>query len=132
MKPTTISPIATAHAMAVLPAEDLARARHFYHDTLGFDIQDMPEEHQFLIVAGDDTRVLVYERARTVAEHTAAAFTVADLHAVVQDLRSRGVQFEEYDLPGLKTVDGIAEGAWGQSAWFIDPEGNIISLSHAK
>lgn len=130
MTPTTMSRIATATAHAVLPAEDLSRAKHFYHDDLGLDITEMPG--QFLAHAGSGTTFLVYERARTVAEHTAAVFMTDDLRATVDDLRSHGVRFEEYDLPGLKTVDGIAESPTGWSAWFTDTEGNIISVAQMK
>ena len=130
MTPTTVTRISSAHAIPVLPAEDLVRARMFYHDTLGFEVVDMPVEHQFLIHAGDGTGVVVYERARTKAEHTVATFLVDDLKSTMEELRSRGVKFEEYDLPGLKTVDGVASGPSEESAWFTDTEGNIISLAH--
>jgi len=128
MTPTTASLIATARVFPVIPAEDLDRARRFYRDTLGFDIDDQPDLSQFTIHAGDGTQLLVYERARTKAEHTAAGFIVDDLDAVMADMRSRGVEFEEYDLPGLKTVNGVAEMDGIRSAWFTDPEGNIISV----
>lgn len=129
MTPTTKTRISTAKAFPVLPAEDLARARKFYHDTLGFEVEDMPEGHQFMIHAGHDTRMLVYERARTKADHTAAAFMVDDLSATMTELRHHGVRFAEYDMPGLKTVHGVASSPDGDSAWFTDSEGNIISLT---
>ena len=72
MTTTTTTRISTARAHAVLPAEDLARARRFWGETLGFVIEEMPGSSEFLVHAGGDTRILVYERARTVAEHTAA------------------------------------------------------------
>lgn len=128
MSPTTASRVSTAEAIGVLPAEDLARARAFYEGTLGFEILDMGEG-QFGVQAGKGSRFLVYERARTVAEHTALGLVVDDLAATMAEMRSSGVTFEEYDMPGLKTVDGVAEFSGGKSAWFVDPEGNIISLS---
>lgn len=130
MTPTTLGRVTSARIHAVLPAEDLERARAFYHDTLGFEVEDMPEQHQFRIHAGGDTYVLVYERARTMAEHTVATFLVDDLPATMEEMRSKGVRFADYDLPGLKTVDGIASMPNGESAWFTDPEGNIIAVSH--
>lgn len=102
----------------------------FYHDTLGFEVEDMPEAHQFMIHAGGGTGVVVYERSHTKAEHTVATFLVDDLPGTMEELRSRGVTFEEYDLPGLKTVNGIATLPGEESAWFTDPDGNIISLAH--
>ena len=102
-----MSRISTATAYAVLPAEDLERARKFYRDTLGFEIEEYGTG-QFMIHAGGDSRILVYERARTKAEHTAAGLVVKDLDATMEEMRARGVAFEEYDQPGLKTVNGVA------------------------
>ncbi len=84
---------------------------------------------QFFITAGSGTKVMVYERARTVAEHTVLTFVVDDLRSVVAELREHGIVFEEYSMPGLSTVDGIAEMDGGYGAWFTDPEGNIINIS---
>jgi predicted enzyme related to lactoylglutathione lyase len=130
MTPTTMSHISTAVVYPVLPAESLSRARSFYHDTLGFEVRDMPELHQFVISAGGGTGLVVYERAHTKAEHTVATFLVEDLHSTMEELRSRGVTFEEYDLPGLKTVGGVATVGGEEAAWFTDTEGNIISVAH--
>lgn len=130
MTPTTFSPVTSAHVFPVLPAEDLVRARTFYHDVLGFEVQDMPEAHQFLIRAGEGTGLVVYETSHTKAEHTVATLVVDDLSATMSELSSRGVKFEEYDLPGIKTVNGVAKLGGEESAWFTDTEGNIISLAH--
>ena len=130
MTPTTMNRTATALAYPVLPAEDLSRARRFYHETLGFQVEDMPPERQFIIHAGGGTRILVYERPRTKAEHTAMMLQVDDLPAVMDEMRSHGVHFEEYDMPGMKTVNGVLDMPSGQGAWFTDPEGNIISVVH--
>jgi hypothetical protein len=62
------------------------------------------------------------------AQHTLGAFMVQDVEAAVADLRGKGVTFEEYDLPGVKTVNGIAELGGTRGAWFKDPEGNILSV----
>jgi predicted enzyme related to lactoylglutathione lyase len=130
MTPTTLNHISSAHVYPVLPAEYLVRARAFYHDILGFEVQDRPEASQFLIHAGEGTGFVVYETGHTKAEHTVATIVVDDLAAAMSDLRSRGVKFEEYDLPNVKTVDGVASMGGEQSAWFTDSEGNIISLAH--
>jgi catechol 2,3-dioxygenase-like lactoylglutathione lyase family enzyme len=53
---------------------------------------------------------------------------LADIEAAVADLKARGVKFEEYDLPGFKTVDGIADTPPNRAAWFLDPDGNTIGL----
>jgi hypothetical protein len=61
--------------------------------------------------------------------HTQMALMVEDLAAAVQELRARGVHFEEYDSPGLKTRDGIADVGYAKAAWFKDSEGNLIGIS---
>jgi hypothetical protein len=66
------------------------------------------------------------------ATHTLAAWRVSDLDAAMADLRDQGVTFEQYDLPGLETVDGVAQ--WGRlrGAWFKDSEGNILGLTQLR
>lgn len=128
MTTATLSKLSTAPAYPVLPAEDLERARRFYAETLGLPIEDMGDG-QFIATAGSGTRILVYARPRTTAEHTVVTFVVDDLHAVMADLAGRGVVFEEYDLPGLKTVDGVATMGTELGAWFVDSEGNILNIA---
>jgi hypothetical protein len=79
----------------------------------------------------------VFESAgRPSGSHTQMMWEVDDIEATVRDLRSRGVVVEEYDRPGLKTVDGIAEiegqypskGSGERSAWFRDSEGNMLGI----
>lgn len=129
--PTTIQAgtLASAPAYAVLPAESIDRARAFYRDVLGLPLQDYPEARQFIAQAGSGTRVLVYERPRTTAEQTTLGFQVPQLDKTMAELRERGVRFEEYDQPGLKTVNGVAQMGNTYAAWFRDSEGNIISLA---
>lgn len=119
-----------AAASAVLPVEDYARAKAFYQDKVGFEVQDAPEQEGMgFILTGGGTRVLLYQRERTKAEHTVLGFEVDDIESVVSDLRAHGVRFEDYDMPNLHTDDGIAWMGETASAWFTDPEGNIISIN---
>jgi predicted enzyme related to lactoylglutathione lyase len=130
MTTATRTRLSTAPVSPVLPAEDIERARSFYGETLGLEIEDLGVPGYFMVHAGSGSSILVYQRERTKAEHTVAGFTVTEIEPVVRELRERGVVFEEYDMPGLKTVGGIADlGPAGKSAWFTDPEGNIISIS---
>lgn len=129
MQTATTSILATAPAYAVLPAENIDRARRFYEETLGLPVQDYPEARQFVVQAGSGTRVMFYERERTTAQHTTLGFQVDDLTRAMSELRARGVTFEEYDLPGLKTSNGVARMGDTYAAWFADTEGNIISLA---
>ena len=71
----------------------------------------------------------VYERPSAGdAEHTLATWEVPDVRVAVQDLRGKGVSFEEYDFPEFKTEDGVATAGDFQAAWFRDPDGNILCL----
>lgn len=116
---------------ATIPTTNLDRAREFYGCTLGLRASDRPARGRELVYeCGGGTRLLVYERPGAgTAEHTLAHFVVADLEATMQDLRGRGVTFEEYDLPDIRTVDGIATFDDFRAAWFKDPDGNIIGLN---
>ena len=82
-----------------------------------------------MLHAGNGTQVLLYQRERTKAEHTVLGFEVDDIDSVVADLKGHGVAFEEYDMPGVKTENGVAWMGDIGSAWFTDTEGNIISIN---
>ena len=119
--------VANASVYPVLPAEDLARAKSFYVDKLGLKVE-YESEAGVGLSAGGGTQVFIYPYGKTKAEHTTASFQVADAEAAVRELRSKGIVFEEYDLPGLKTVDGIAVIAGIKGAFFKDSEGNTIGV----
>jgi predicted enzyme related to lactoylglutathione lyase len=124
----TRSLIATAPVYAVLPAKDATRARDFYERVAGLETMDASGPGMFMVIGGKGTQFLVYETEATNTA-TAASFVVDDVEAAVHDLRARGVVFMDYDMPGLKTVDGITEmGPMGRAAWFTDTEGNAISI----
>ena len=116
-----------AKASPVLVAEDMARAKAFYTEKLGLSVMfDSPEA--IALQLKDESVLVLYPHERTKATHTVAAFMVDDLAAEMKELRGRGVVFEEYDQPGLKTVNGVAELPGMKSAWFKDTEGNILSV----
>ena len=77
---------------------------------------------------GGGTRLELYEREATKADHTVATFEVSDLRATVEQLKSNGVIFEEYDFPDFKTINGIAELGPTKAAWFKDTEENILCI----
>ncbi len=115
-------------AQASLPAQDLDRAKAFYKDKLGLEPYQADGDNM-LYRAGDGTGFSVYRTGGAASgSHTQIAFFVDNAVAEVKDLKSRGVKFEEYDFPGLKTVDSIAETGDAKAAWFKDSEGNIIGL----
>lgn len=118
------------HVMATLPAKDIVRARQFYEDVLGFDVaQEGPDG--ILYHARGSAFFLYPSTFAGTNQATAVSFQVDDLPRLVDELRGKGVSFQEYDMPGLKTSNGIAEMPDGMTgAWFTDTEGNIISLTH--
>ena len=118
-----------ARVAATLPAQDLERAKRWYSEKLGLTPTegDMPGGYMFELPGG--TAFLVFESTGTPSgTHTQMAFEVKDVEATVKDLKGRGVKFEEYDTPQLKTKDGIADFNGSKGAWFKDSEGNLIAL----
>jgi catechol 2,3-dioxygenase-like lactoylglutathione lyase family enzyme len=115
--------------IAVLPAKDIARARDFYRDVLGLEPSDAMDEENLLYRCGNGTAFLLYQTDNAgTAKNTQMGWGTDNLEADVEDLRGRGVVFEEYDFPGLKTENGIATTPVGKAAWFTDSEGNILNL----
>jgi catechol 2,3-dioxygenase-like lactoylglutathione lyase family enzyme len=117
---------ATSHA--TIAVSDLDRAKKFYEGTLGLKVLDERSDG-IRYQAGGGTWFLVYpSQFAGTAKSTYASFEVADVEGAVKELRDRGVVFEDYDMPGLKTVDGIAEIQGVKGAWFKDPDGNILAV----
>jgi predicted enzyme related to lactoylglutathione lyase len=114
-------------ATPILPAEDMERAKSFYKEQMGLSILfESPEGTAF--ACEDGAMVFIYPHERTQATHTTVSFIVEDVVAEMTQLRERGVVFEDYDEPGLKTEDGINQQDSVKTAWFTDTEGNIISI----
>ncbi|MEX2553390.1 MAG: VOC family protein [Actinomycetota bacterium] len=112
-----------------LPVSDLARARKFYEEVLGFQPSEVIEEMGQVTYPSGAGSFFVYATASAgTNQATSAGWRVDDLDAEMADMRSRGVVFEEYDLPGLKAVNGVVEIPGGKAAWFKDTEGNILAL----
>jgi catechol 2,3-dioxygenase-like lactoylglutathione lyase family enzyme len=119
-----------------LPAQDLERARAFYADKLGLEpAEERPGGLLYRCASGE---FALFESAGAPSGlYTQMAWQVDDIEAVVAELKRRGVVLEEYDLPGLTTVDGIAEvpgnypskgGVGERAAWFRDSEGNLLAI----
>ena len=114
---------------AVLPAKDIDRARTFYRDVLGLEPADTMDEENLIYRCGNRTAFLLYKTDNAgTAKNTQMGWGTNDIDAEVEDLRRRGVVFEEYDFPGLKTENGIASTPVGKAAWFLDSEGNTLNL----
>src|SRR5262245_44418855 len=113
---------------AYLPAQDLSRAREFYERKLGFRPEhEVPGGVTYKFGGGTACFLYITPNAGT-SKASQAFWQVDDLEREVADLKSRGVRFEEYDQPGLKTKDGIASTDGNKAAWFKDTEGNILAL----
>ena len=112
-----------------IPAADVARARGFYEGTLGL----VPREEYaggVIYECGRGTSVFMYPSAGAGTSKASYAFwTVDDVEAEVADLKARGVMFEEYNMPGIKTQNSIATAGGAKTAWFKDTEGNILAVS---
>ena len=117
--------------MPVLAVDDIERATTFYRDKLGFTVREdarMPDAT--IVQVGSKDYLLLYKTDFKRGDNTVASFLVDDVQAAVRELRDRGVTFEEYDLPGLKTENGVADlGEVGKTAWFKDTEGNTINIT---
>jgi catechol 2,3-dioxygenase-like lactoylglutathione lyase family enzyme len=118
-----------------LPAQDLERARAFYADKLGLEpVEEREGGLRYVCAAGEFS---LFESVGSASgDHTQMGWEVDDIEATVSDLRARGLVFEEYDLPGLRTVGGLAEiegnypskGIGERGAWFRDSEGNLLGI----
>jgi predicted enzyme related to lactoylglutathione lyase len=117
-----------APIFAYIPATDVARARQFYESKLGL-IPARELAGGVFYTMGKETGCFLYPTPNAGASRASQAFwEVADLEREVTELKSRGVVFEDYDLPTLKTQNGIATAGKAKSAWFKDTEGNIMAL----
>jgi catechol 2,3-dioxygenase-like lactoylglutathione lyase family enzyme len=118
-----------------LPAQNLDRVKAFYAEKLGLEpVEERDGGLRYVCAAGEFA--LFESSGAASGAHTQMGWEVDDIEATVRDLRARGVVFEEYDLPGLETVDGIAEiegnypskGIGERGAWFRDSEGNLLGI----
>lgn len=125
----------SAHAAARLPAQDLERARRFYRDRLGLEpVEERPGGLRYEL--GNTEFAIFASEGAASGSFTQLAIYVDDLEATLSALRERGTEIESYDLPGLKTVDGIVEvegnypskGSGERAAWLLDSEGNLIAI----
>ena len=126
----------SARVATRIPVQDLGRAESFYAERLGLrPVERRPGGLLYRCSVGE---FALFESAGTASgTHTQMGWEVEDLEEVVAELSSRGVVFEEYDLPGLRTVNGIAQvegnypskgGIGEKAAWFRDSEGNLLGL----
>jgi catechol 2,3-dioxygenase-like lactoylglutathione lyase family enzyme len=128
-----------SHVATRLPAQDLERAKAFYAEKLGLTpAEERPGGVRYQCAGS--TFVLFQTSGAPSGTHTQMAFDVEDLEATMAEMRARGVVFEEFDVPGLKTVDGVvtvegnypSKGGVGEKgAWFRDSEGNLLGIGQS-
>jgi catechol 2,3-dioxygenase-like lactoylglutathione lyase family enzyme len=116
----------------VLLSTDLTATRAFYHDRLGLEILVEGDEAIEFRCGGGTKLVVTKSTTGTADSQTQIGWEVADLRAELADLRSRGVRIEEYDMPGLTTVDGIADFGFAEMAWIVDPGRNALAIMHTR
>ena len=113
---------------AYLPAKDVARARRFYEDKLGFKAKEETAGGVVYEFA-KGTACFLYPTPNAGTSKASQAFwQVDDIEREVGELKKRGVTFEEYDLPDMKGENSIYAGGGAKAAWFKDTEGNILAV----
>ena len=124
--------IENAKAEPCVPVSDLGRAAAFYGEKLGLkEVQryEEPAANPMIRYGIGDGTVLVYKSVGAgQSRHTLLGFVVDDIETAVDELRGRGVAFEEYDMGDIKTENGIATIGDDRAAWFKDPDGNILGV----
>ena len=116
-------------ATTVLPVDDAARARHFYADTLGLPHRGVADDGSDLFGSdGGPMLQLMPVRDGKHSDHTTLSFEVSEIEKTVQEMEAKGVTFQDYDLPDLKTENHICTTGSEKCAWFMDSEHNILCV----
>ncbi len=118
---------------AVMATADMDRAREFYEGKLQLPVEaDKTPDGPVTYACGKATAISVYPSPEHAGKSTAtmAGWAVEDVEALVDELTARGVAFERYDEPELKTNEkGILEGDGFKVAFMRDPDGNTHALN---
>jgi predicted enzyme related to lactoylglutathione lyase len=115
---------------ANVPVNDMPRAIKFYSETLGLKV--MPMTPWAALVMAESGMIALSLRAKPMqTDNDICNFTVDDINATMKELQGKGVEFMDYDLPWMKTVNHIGERDGFQAAWFKDSEGNLLQINQA-
>ena len=121
--------LTNAPVTTLLPVKDLNRAREFYEKKLGLKPLGLRQDGKFQFAGGSGGVIALFPKPEgTKAEHTAVSFQVKNIGKEIQELKQRGVVFEDYDFPGLKTVNHVCVLGAEKAAWFKDTEGNYLCI----
>lgn len=113
---------------AYIPARDVARARRFYEEKLGL-VPKREEAGGLVYEFGQGTTCFLYQTPNAGTSRASQAFwQVQDIEREVAELKARGVEFEDYDVPGERSPSGVVTAGGAKAAWFKDSEGNILAL----
>ena len=117
-------------SFAAIPAQDIKRARQFYDQKLGLTPSEVQSDGGALYRTGETGFLVFLSMGKASGDHTQLGLNVENLVSAVNELKSKGLKFEEYDYPNFKTTNGIVDLQDGsKGAWFKDTEGNLISLN---
>lgn len=126
--------LGNASIIPTIPVTDINKAKEFYTNKLGLTVKkESPMGVQ--LKAENGTQLYIYQRGPSKADHTLAAFEVADLDAKVDEMTANGIQFEQIDIPGIKTDEkgiAVSEGEQERGAWFKDPDSNILAITQSQ
>ena len=123
--------LANSPVRPTIPVMDLERAKRFYETMLGLKPMLAKNDNSSgmaMFECGNGTQIELYKRSPSKADNTVATFEVSDIEDEVNALRGKGVVFEEYDMPEIKTQNGISTQGPVKAAWFKDSEGNILCI----
>jgi catechol 2,3-dioxygenase-like lactoylglutathione lyase family enzyme len=118
-----------APVTTILPVVDMKRARDFYENKLGLIPVGMKPDGKFVYACGGGAVIALFPKeGGSKADHTAVSFQVNNVESAIKELKTAGVVFENYDFPGLKTVDHVCVLGSEKAAWFKDTEGNYLCI----
>ena len=115
-------------ATPMIAVKDLDRAKQFYTETLGLKPTGEENSEVFMLKSGDTTLSVYRSEFAGTNKATALTFDVDNIKSEVSELKGRGVTFEHYDLDGLRQDGDIYTAEGMKTAWFKDPDGNILSM----
>ena len=119
-------------AIPILLSTDMAASKRFFQHTLGLPLLNETDERMVFKCGGDTRLIISRSTVGTSDTQTQMVWRVPDIHAALDDLRSRGVRIEEYTDPDPVTTDGIADMGHSWAAWFVDPSRNVLSVIEPK
>ena len=112
----------------MIAVKDIDRAKSFYEEKLGLTSKDLGNSEFFMLRTGNSELSVYKSEYAGTNKATLLTFDVDDIEAEVSELKAKGISFEHYDLEGLTAEGDIYKGPGMKTAWFKDPDGNILSL----